>query len=99
MSSPLPPFWEAVGFQVRLSAWIGDEAPDLAIVRTVATWVARLIDNPYLGGGVRQVEIASNLWWARIPDTDRDGRSVHCSYWIDEEDRRVRCDSIATLAP
>lgn len=99
MSHPLPPFWEAVGFQTRLSVWMTDEDPELEVVRVVATWVARLVENPYLGGGVRQLEIAPNLWWARIPGTDRGGRSVYCSYWIDEEIRQVRCDQIATLSP
>ena len=46
----------------------------------------------------RQADIASNLWWGRIPGTVRMGTAVFCSYWIDEDLRQIRCDSISTLS-
>jgi hypothetical protein len=46
----------------------------------------------------RYTAIGANLWFGRIPGTFRNGTDVMCSYWIDEEMRRIRCDSIATLS-
>jgi hypothetical protein len=92
-----PSFWESVNFQDRMTAWIDRERPDLDLIGTVVDWVKDLIENPYLANATRQTDIASNLWWARIPGTFRNGSDVMCAYWIDEEMRRIRCDSFATL--
>jgi hypothetical protein len=90
------PFWEAVGFQDRLAQWIVDERPAVDIMGTVVAWVERQLENPYAGMH-RETSIAANLWWGRIPGTLRDDTDVLFSYWIDEEMRTIRCDSIATL--
>jgi hypothetical protein len=92
------PFWEAVGFRDRLLVWMESESPDIELIQPVVNWILRQThDDPYRGVQ-RQVDIAGNLWWGRIPGTVRGDRAVFCSYWIDEELRQIRCDSISTLS-
>ena len=91
------PFWEAIGFQDRLQAWIERESPDDDLLRSVGEWIERqtLVD-PFRGVR-RYTEIAANFWWGRIPGTVRGTTAVFGFYWIDEDLRQIRCDSIATL--
>jgi len=92
------PFWESIGFHERLLAWIEYEAPDSDLIAVVATWIDRQTRQDPYRGVQRQTDIASNLWWGRIPGSVRKGTAVFCSYWIDEDLRQVRCDSISTLS-
>jgi hypothetical protein len=39
-----------------------------------------------------------NLWYGMVPGTEFHGSAVVCSYFVDELNRQVRCDSFATLS-
>lgn len=91
------PFWESIGFHERLSAWIDLESPDHELIVAVFEWIDRQTRHDPYRGVRRQADIASNLWWGRIPGTVRADTAVFCSYWIYEDLRQVRCDSISTL--
>lgn len=96
MTAPgLPPFWELVGFGDRMDAWIALEGPDDVTKRRVAEWIVTRYDTPY--SDVRRVPDFLNLWGGAVPNTERGLFVVYCSYWIFEDMRQVRCDSLATL--
>lgn len=92
------PFWESIGFHGRLLSWIDLESPDSDLIAAVVNWIDRQTRDDPFRGVRRQAEIAGNLWWGRIPGTVRDGTAVFCSYWIFEDLRQIRCDSISTLS-
>jgi hypothetical protein len=91
------PFWQAEGFQDRIAAWIAQEQPGVDLIPVVIAWIEQQLDDPYRGVH-RETTVAPNLWWARIPRTFHDGSDVLCSYWINEDLRTVRCNSIVTLS-
>jgi hypothetical protein len=92
----LPPFWRLEGFAERFEQWAAEQDPDEDLRIAVARWTFTRYDDPYQGG-MKRVPDFPNLWWGQIPGTLRDDHVVTCGYWIFEEDRRVRCDSYATL--
>jgi hypothetical protein len=61
----------------------------------VTEWTVGRADDPYVGVG-RRIEVATNYWFGATGSREGD-QIVVCGYWIDEETRSVRCDSIATL--
>jgi hypothetical protein len=89
-------FWQLHGFEDALDTWIAIEAPSVDLRFTVTEWVLGRADDPYVGVK-RRTDIASNYWFAIVPGSREDNHVVVCGYWIDEETRTVRCDSIATL--
>ena len=91
------PFWESIGFHERLLTWMDSESPDPDLIAVVVSWIDRQTNGDPFRGVRRQTAIASNLWWGRIPGTAHDGKAVFCSYWVFEEMRQIRCDSISTL--
>jgi hypothetical protein len=84
------------GFVEHLDAWVQREAPPEDLLLLVIPWIMTRYDDPYRG--VQREPDFDNLWFGRVPDTDDgSGAVVTCSYWIDELDRTVRCNSIARL--
>jgi hypothetical protein len=91
------PDWKLDDFLVALDRWVEIEkiADDTALL--VLDWVMGRHEDPYQG--MRRVDGFDNLWFGRVPGTeDGRGQAVACSYWIVESERRVRCDSFATLS-
>ncbi|MCW2525484.1 MAG: hypothetical protein JWM76_344 [Pseudonocardiales bacterium] len=81
-----------------MAQWIASDQPGVDVISIVVAWIEQQLEQPYRGGVRRQANIAPNLWFGKIPGTLRDGSDVTCSYWIYEETRTIRCDSIGTLA-
>lgn len=93
----LPSFWQGENFNDRFTTWLETERPPDPIRRIVANWIVTRFDNPYEGAR-RDLDIAANYWFARIPGTQLHGHVVVCGYWIHEMERIVRCDIFATLS-
>jgi hypothetical protein len=91
-------FWQLIGFEDALDAWISHENPSVDLRFLVTEWVVGRADDPYIGV-TRRLEIASNYWFGVVPGSRDDDRVVTCAYWIDEPTRSVRCDIIASLRP
>lgn len=92
-----PEPWRLVNFLDRLDLWIGLEAPPKEIRRLVTSWIFTRTDDPYQGA--RREPGFPNLWFCPIPRSEHKERNaVCCSYWIDEHNHVVRCDSFATLS-
>lgn len=90
------PNWRLVNFVERLDDWIDTEGPadDLRLV--VTAWVLSRAEDPYTG--VRPEPGFPNLWFGPVPDSVHGtGQVVACSYWVEEREHIVRCDSFATL--
>jgi hypothetical protein len=92
------PFWESVGFHERCASWIADQSPALDVISIVTLWIDRQTRVDPFRGVRRHTEIATNLWGGRVPGTVRGDTAVFCSYWIFEDMRQIRCDSLATLS-
>lgn len=89
--------WRLENFLEVLDRWIEFENPPSVIRRRVTAWLLTRLETPY-AGVVRQDGFA-DLWYGVVPGTlHSDGHVVACSYWIDAQTMRVRCDSIATLS-
>jgi hypothetical protein len=86
------PQWTLLGFLERLDQWVARESPPDEVRLLATAWIMTRYDDPYQG--VRREGKFPNLWFGPVPGSqDRGGRVVACSYWIDEENRTVRCDS------
>ena len=60
-------------------------------------WIMTRFDDPY--GGVAREAGFENLWFGSIPGTEHgEGLVAACSYWIFERERKVRCNSFASLS-
>ena len=88
--------WRLEDFLEGLDRWIELEDPPSEVRRRVTAWLLTRLETPY-AGVVRQDGFA-DLWYGVVPGTGRGGHVVACSYWIDAQATRVRCDSIATLS-
>ena len=88
--------WELENFLEVLDRWIELEDPPSRIRRRVTAWLLTRLETPY-AGVVRQDGFA-DLWYGVVPNTWHDEHVVACSYWIDAQAMRIRCDSIATLS-
>lgn len=88
--------WQLQNFGIRLDEWISQESPDADLRYLVTEWVLTRFDTPYQG--MRRESGFENLWWGAVPGSRRGGRIVVCSYFIEEQTRTVRCNSIATLS-
>jgi hypothetical protein len=88
--------WQLDNFLEVLDRWIESEHPPSGVRRRVTAWLLTRQETPY-AGVVRQEGFA-DLWYGVIPGTWHGGNIVACSYWIDAQQMRVRCDSIATLS-
>lgn len=92
------PLWTLLGFLDRLDQWAAREAPPDALRLLVTTWIMTRYDTPYQG--VRREGKFPNLWFGPVPGAlDPVGRVVACSYWIDEVNHTVRCDSFGSFDP
>ncbi|MEJ7794592.1 MAG: hypothetical protein WKF50_03505 [Nocardioides sp.] len=59
-------------------------------------WILSRIETPF--EGARREPGFSNLWYAVVPGSIHAPTSVVvCSYWVDVNERVLRCDQIATL--
>ncbi len=94
--TPDPPLWTLLGFLERLDQWVARESPADEVRLLVTAWIMSRYDDPYQG--VRREGKFPNLWFGPVPESqDRTGRVVACSYWIDEVNHTVRCDSFDTF--
>ncbi len=88
--------WQLVGFLERFDLWADQEKPADKLRQLVLAWIFTRIDDPYQG--VRREPGFPNLWFGPVPSSEHGEWSVVCcSYWIEERDHVVRCDSFATL--
>lgn len=89
--------WTLEGFLDRLESWGELQSPQDELRLTVMIWIMTRYDDPYQG--VRRENGFPNLWFGTVPHSgDGCGNVVTCSYWIEEVNRSVRCDSFATLS-
>jgi hypothetical protein len=89
--------WTLVDFVEWLERWANAENPDQDRRLIVAQWVMARHDDPY--AGVRREPDFGNLWYGRIPGTwGADGTVMTCSYFVYEQQRRIRCNHIASLS-
>jgi hypothetical protein len=89
--------WATEGFLDQIDAWArrGSPHPDLLLI--VLPWVMERSEYPYRG--VRREPGFDNLWFGGIAGSeDAEGRIVVCSYWVFDELRLLRCNSVATLS-
>ncbi len=86
--------WRLENFEGSLDRWIDLEKPDDDLRYLVTEWLLSRLDDPYQGVS-RAPD--SNLWFGQVPGSEHGPDAVACSYWIREQDKVVRCDSIATL--
>jgi hypothetical protein len=91
----VPSTWELERFLEAFDEWCGLEAPDTELRTSVLAWVMTRAEDPY--EGVQRQPGFANLWFGRIPQTQREWEMVVCSYWVFEQSHTVRCDIIATL--
>lgn len=91
-----PPPWTLQGFLECLDVWSHLESPSQDLKLLVTAWIMSRLEDPYQG--VRRAEGFSNLWFGAVPNSQHSAVVVACSYWIEEESRTVRCDSLATLS-
>ncbi|MFI1194160.1 hypothetical protein ACH4T9_12995 [Micromonospora sp. NPDC020750] len=91
-----PHLWQLRGFEQHLDIWIATEQPDQDLINLVTAWVLSRFEDPYQG--VRRELGFDNLWWGHIPLSLRDGTVVVCSYFVHEQDRALKCNSIAPLS-
>ncbi|WP_020518704.1 hypothetical protein [Catelliglobosispora koreensis] len=88
--------WKLEGFLDRLDAWVAREAPPDELRVLVTAWIMSRYDDPYQG--VQRERDFENLWFGPIPGSvTKSGTVVVCAYWIKERNRKVRCESFATL--
>ncbi len=88
--------WWLEGFEECLDRWIEIENPPTGLTVLVADWVFTRAEDPYQG--VRREVGFDNLWYGPVPGSGHgQGEAVACSYWVEERNRIVRCNSISTL--
>lgn len=89
--------WVLDQFLEQLDSWIERESPGGDLRLLVTAWVLTRDDDPY--AGVQREPEFDSLWFGPVPDSeDGAGHIVACSYWIDEEQRIVRCNGFSTLS-
>ena len=89
--------WTLENFLDRLDQWVELEGPPEQVRLTATAWIMTRVDDPY--EGVRRAPGFENLWFGPIPGSGHGpGLVAACSYWIFERERRLRCDSFASLA-
>jgi hypothetical protein len=93
--SPSAGLWELVGFEEAIDRWIEREQPSIDVQFVVGEWVLSRFDDPY--SGMQREASFPNLWYGAVPDTEFKGQVVVCSYFVEEREHRVKCDSFATL--
>jgi hypothetical protein len=89
-------FWRLIGFEEALDRWIATEHPSTDLRFVVTEWIIGRGDDAYVGVR-RRVDVGGNYWFGIVPGSREGERVAVCGYWIDEENRSVRCDAIATL--
>jgi len=87
--------WELRRFLEAFDEWAELEEPDADLRTMVLAWIFTRAEDPY--EGVKRQPGFPNLWFGRVPRTQREWEVVVCSYWIMEQEHAVRCDRIATL--
>lgn len=98
MPSGLPRRWQLEGFLELFDVWVVQEDlqeyGDLSLI--VLSWIHARARNPY--AGVRREPDLENLWTGKIIDSaDNQGRVVVCSYFIYEDESRIRCATLGWL--
>lgn len=99
MTSPTP--WVLRDFLLRLDAWNDRENPLDELRLKVTDWIFTRSADPY--ADARRVPGFADYWQALVPgsehfDDHAERCAVVCLYWIDAEDRTVRCDGFASLS-
>lgn len=89
--------WLLEDFLERLDQWAERESVPVDLRFVVTEWILSRMDDPY--EGVRRDTSIPNLWYGKVPGPYdvRDRSAVVCSYFINERDHSVRCDSFARL--
>lgn len=89
--------WLLEDFLEQLDRWAERESVSIDLKFVVTEWVLSRMDDPY--EGVRREPTMPNLWYGKVPNTyDATDRTVIvCSYFINEHEHSVRCDSFARL--
>jgi hypothetical protein len=86
-----------IGFEDRLDEWQRSESADDDLLLLILPWIMSRSEDPYQG--MKREPEFENLWFGPVPNTeDGQGNVVACSYWVEETNRCVRCDSFATLS-
>ena len=95
---PSPPSgsWHLVGFEEAVDRWVDREKPTIDLQFVVGEWILSRFDDPY--EGMQREPAFANLWYGAIPETEFQGQVVVCSYFVEEREHRVSCDSFATLS-
>ena len=88
--------WTLLDFEDRYDRWVEIDGQDDDLRLEVLAWLVGRQDDPYQG--VKPDPRIPGLYYGTIPHTEVDGRAVLCSYWIFNDQRQVRMDSLATLA-
>lgn len=97
MRSSNAPGWRLVGFEEALDRSAETENPSTDLRSLVTEWVLSRFDNPHQGVR-REPGSPEGLWFGKVPGSDHGaGAAVACAYWIDEAEKVVRCDNIASL--
>ena len=88
--------WRVERFDECLDRWIDLEQPPADLRYLVTAWLLSRLEDPYQG--VSREGRFPNLWFGEVPGSEHGNyEGVACSYWIREQDKVVRIDSIATL--
>jgi hypothetical protein len=98
--SPNKPVWKLVEFDERLDSWLAGDghAADYETRVRVLEWIQSRMDDPYYG--VDRDGRIDNLWYGRVPRTQRDdGQVVVGTYFIFEAKKIVKGNSFAFLSP
>lgn len=88
--------WVLDNFLETFDVWVASEGPSVEVRSAVLAWVFGRADDPY--AGVRREAGFANLWFGAVPRTTLRDTVVACSYWVEEQQHVVRCDSLATLS-
>ncbi|GAA2596723.1 hypothetical protein GCM10010435_89930 [Winogradskya consettensis] len=85
--NPEPSPWRLKEFIEHIDIWIGLEKPDVDLRIHVLAWAMRRDENPYQGA--RRESGFPNLWFAPVPQSNRNGQIVICI--TKSSSRCVRC--------
>lgn len=87
--------WTIQGWASATTQWRELDDPDDLLRQRLIQWLRVCGENPYRRA--RRDNHIPNHWYAIVPGSERDGRVVVCTYWIEERTKTVRADVIAQL--
>jgi hypothetical protein len=88
--------WTLTRWADAIARWRAIEEPDDLVRQRVSQWLRTRLEDPYRLA--RREPKIPNLWYAVVPESERNGAVVVCTYWIEERTKTVRGDTIATLS-